>query len=1107
MADKRFPEGAFLPDGQPNIPSQAYVDYLKEINPMMVPVADPEGYVAPPRDTSEKPFSNYAFDKAFDTATGAGRSFKNAFTGQGVAQLMPKMQFYPGGPTGAEKIYGGAADVGLGVLSTALAGLEAGAGFIAERVPFQNENQEDRLSRDLLGGIEFLEQYTAPYLGLFSKIGRASKAATTANRAANRAPEPPVAVAPEPEITIAPTLSGGTSLTDAITAAQAAERANRLPDELTDAEMDAAFDDIIQEETDPEVLINNALLEREATGATFTPEDDQLLNDLAPDDVVQPINTDWFNGGMEELVARNRAAAFTREDDQLLNDLELTDADFSEIDEANTAYDRVLNERIDVALDSSPEYQDPSVRLDVQNLRESGQPPRVIEEYLAGIKKDQEPVYQISDARYADQLRDLYERNNLPIPKNNAEERAADLIIQVAAGEDVSASLRRDVDLDYLKANAPEEVFNQAKPTIQETLETERQYGVLNDINVDQDTDIGALTGAFGFYNKYPPTFSPSMEAAERLPQERGAYNDLKKWMLKNGAKAKELEWSGADEAFEGRTDVTKNELIQYLNENKDLVEAERKVAYGILREEGGDTRMAEEDYINSALDSEIEEHRNMFLENWQYNNNMESIDDYVASENMDVLNRLINQIDGIDTVEELIERFPEGYIDDRDPLTGFRRVFEDADEASEFDLDNNAPFIEEDARQSLREHLDDMEAYDPEQYGRMIFGDDAAPADTSELEYTKYFPSGGTDTAETTYQFRDPTGKLPDDYFSEDHFGESGRDTNLVAHARTAKFPVKSGGTAFHVGEIQSDAAQSLREKNKRTGEVKKYSPRTRDEEIQLQEYDYLSRKLHDEVRQSENDLNKIIFADNVSMAATARRREHPEKLETYRTIIADFKNYNEATNSYGDKWKPDHTFFNEANGNIDDMSSDLQSFAQYIKGRQGSIPEEYTAWADSYIQNTTPKIDALSSGLKRFDNQDFSRKKTGAPFIENTDSWVNMVLKRQLMDAIESGVDYITLPNPDMVKQYTFGDLEGHRAFYGEIAPSNLLDIAKSYDPDAQLVGKLIETSEAVQPVTALPLTRRLVESIMEKGIPTYAVPMAVGMGYGALDELGEK
>ncbi len=226
MADKRFPEGAFLPDGQPNIPSQAYADYLKEINPMMVPVADPEGYVAPPRDTSEKPFSNYAFNRAFDTVTGAGRSFKNAFTGQGVAQLMPKMQFYPGGPTGAEKIYGGAADVGLGALSLGYGALEAGAGYLAERVTFLDENQEDRLSRTVLGGIQFLEETGAalPFYGLFTAIGKFAKG----NRTANRAPEPPVAVASEPEITIDPTLAGGESLTDAITAAQAAERANRL---------------------------------------------------------------------------------------------------------------------------------------------------------------------------------------------------------------------------------------------------------------------------------------------------------------------------------------------------------------------------------------------------------------------------------------------------------------------------------------------------------------------------------------------------------------------------------------------------------------------------------------------------------------------------------------------------------------------------------------------------------------------------------------------------------------------------------------------------------------------------------------------------------------
>jgi hypothetical protein len=245
MVDKRFPEGAFKEDGQPNIPSQAYADYLTDYydaNPM-VPRADPVGYVAPaPKTPRDEPLSNFGFNVAGDYAKDAGQSFKNAVTGQGVATVLPEMRFYPGGPTGAEYVYGGIADAGLGAINALFAGLGAGAGFVAEQIPFQSESQEDRLSRDLLAGVEFAEQYLAPYLGLFSRLGRASKAVTSANRA----PEAPVAVAvaTEPQITISPTLSGGTSLADAITAAQAAERANRLQvdDILFSPSLKAAMD-------------------------------------------------------------------------------------------------------------------------------------------------------------------------------------------------------------------------------------------------------------------------------------------------------------------------------------------------------------------------------------------------------------------------------------------------------------------------------------------------------------------------------------------------------------------------------------------------------------------------------------------------------------------------------------------------------------------------------------------------------------------------------------------------------------------------------------------------------------------------------------------------
>jgi hypothetical protein len=81
-----------------------------------------------------------------------------------------------------------------------------------------------------------------------------------------------------------------------------------------------------------------------------------------------------------------------------------------------------------------------------------------------------------------------------------------------------------------------------------------------------------------------------------------------------------------------------------------------------------------------------------------------------------------------------------------------------------------------------------------------------------------------------------------------------------------------------------------------------------------------------------------------------------------------------------------------------------------------------------------------------------DYENTKTGAPFIESTDAWVGMLLKRQLKEAIESGANFMTLPNPKMVKKYTYGDYEGHRTFYGDIATGNLLDIAKSYTTQMQ-------------------------------------------------------
>jgi hypothetical protein len=847
--------------------------------------------------------------------------------------------------------------------------------------------------------------------------------------------------------------------------------------------------------------------------------DEQLATGFTPDDVVEP--TDNLDEILANADFNPDGSTFTAEDDLLLAQINAPDDDISWMRDANELYNRRLNERIDTALATRPEYQTPSVIRDIEQLRATGADPNMLEEYLAGVKKEYErdfgQIDLISQARNTGQLRELYEKNGLPIPKTYAEERAADLIIQsrytgrVATGEPIDKDMRRGVDLDYLKAHATPDVFNKAKPTIQETLELERQRGFPNNIN----NDIGALNNT----PVSPRFYSPSVRSAEELPQEKGSYKQLKAWMLKNGAKAKELEWTGADEAFGGRTDVTKKELVDYLTDNQYLLWGNQNVAQGVMRGDtsGREIREAIETYVDDNLYDEIRHLEDSFDSGWEYSTESARIADYIAAGNDEALDEIAKsmRVQNIRNGQDLAESYPDGWV-------GYNRstkeytVFADRDEAMQAEM----PEFTEEARQSLREYVDNLEYDDAEQYNRILFGDELT-ADSNDLEYAKYFPQGGTNMSETTYQFVDPTGKLPEDYFKEEHFSDSGKNENLVAHARTAEFPVQGGGRAFHVGEAQSDLQQQIR-KSKKT-------PRTREQEIQMAQEEILFDDIRTKTVTAEDILNRAVFGDDVGMS-TAWRREQPEyaeQLETFKKVMADFKTkQSQAASENGEFviWQPDQinvstTFFEQSKGEMLTMRKNLDAFSKYIIDLASDVPPElldtpgfsqykpYINWAERYTKDLGPEIADLQVEHAKLWKPDRENTTTGAPFVESTDAWVSMLLKRQLRDAIESGANFMTLPNPKMVKKYTYGDLEGHRTFYGDIATSNLLDIAKSYDPDATLVGKLIETSAGPEPVSALPLTQKLIDAIMEKGISTYAVPLAVGAGsgYGALNQVG--
>jgi len=771
---------------------------------------------------------------------------------------------------------------------------------------------------------------------------------------------------------------------------------------------------------------------------------------------------------------------------------DIVDADFEDIDIANAEEEARNAKGIEIALRVEPAFQIPQVRQSVEQFREMGASNFQIRNYLDGVKREYEyarrPVTRSIDATNTEQLRELYAKYKLPIPKTNAEALAAELIMEADRGVSIGASSRRNIDLNYLKAHAPDDVYKKHGPTILEA-KLAQQASVLPPL-----PDFKSRSGL--------PFYSAAARAAENLKVPSGSYEKLKKLALKqSGVKAKEFEWSGADEAFEGRTDVTPAELAEYLKQNTDLIREEEKIAQGVMRSasSGG-----YDDGIDGFLDSQdgqayINSYLEMFEENFKQdftsNTNMNKISDL----NSKSLDEIAEKIDGVSSGRELAAKYPDGWVA-TDDYYGETKVFGSDEAAADWEWRENADSYDQAAREGAENNLNEMRVYDPEDFNMTVFGSNDPTADPADLEYANYFPSGGTDMTETRYVFDDPTGDLPEGYFKAGHFDD---DENVVAHARAGEFPVETGGTAYHLGEAQSDVQQAAR---KAAGPT-----RTREQELFKENYDQQKELFRQTVVGSENDLSRKVFGYGIGRTGM-RFRDNPEALAEYKTIVADFLNDQSGHSpSFSGKFRPenirdDHSFFEVTKGSTNELNVKLNEFAKYIQENKDKLPEPYTAWADVHT-GLSPMIQKQSDELGKLEASGINVENTtvGAPMLESTDAWLDMVLRRQLNDAIASGADYLTLPNPQMVKDYTGGDFEGHRQFYGNIAPKNLMNIVKPADPTADFVPLRMTTGKQPEDVLGLPLTKDLITGLRKMGLPKYVVPFG-GVGYGALGAMAE-
>ena len=915
---------------------------------------------------------------------------------------------------------------------------------------------------------------------------------------------------PQMTINITPEQQAGI---DAMRAREAAAAINDLPD---DEYFDPARD------FDAEIARIDATRARNADILRNTVDIDQFLSDPTNEaEARAQAALELIRAGrLDEVLANNNLvdaltdvdgeAYIARHSNRMYDadvDDDIVDADFEDIDIANAEEEARNAKGIEIALRVEPAFQNPQVKLDVEQLRGGGASNFQIRSYLDGVKREYaeagRPVSRAMDAKNTDQLRQLYDRYDLPIPKTNAEAAAANLIIEAARGViNIGPSLRRNIDINYLKAHAPDDVYKKHGPTILEAKLAQQASG-----------DLGVLPQTTSSYRTRVAFYSAAQDAVENLKVKSGSYEKLKKLALKqSGVKAKEFEWSGADEAFEGRTDVTPEELAEYLQQNTDLIREEEKIAQGVMRSasSGG-----YDDGIDEFLDSPngqdyikdyLEMLEDSFKDDFTYQTNMQGIGSYVADDNFVALDKIAEEIDGVSSGRELAEKYPDGWIA-TDEYYGETKVFGSDEEAANWEWRDNIDSYEQQAREGAENNLNELRVYEPDRFNMTVYGSDAPVADPAELEYANYFPSGGTDMTETRYVFDDPTGDLPEGYFKAGHFDD---DENVVAHARTGQFPIETGGTAYHLGEAQSDVQQAARKaKSKGTAGP----TRTREQELFKENYEQQKDIFRQYVVGAENDLSHKVFGRGIARSDT--RYLNPEALAEYKTIVADFLNSNKSQifeNRTFVKLQPenirdDHSFFEGSQGSTTELNDKLNQFAEYIQANKDKLPEPYTEWADIHTGLSMPNIQKRSDELKKLEASGINVENTtvGAPMLESTDAWLDMVLRRQLNDAIASGADYLTLPNPQMVKDYTGGDFEGHRQFYGNIAPKNLMNIVKPADPTADFVPLRMTTGKQPEDVLGLPLTKDLMLGLRKMGMPKYVVPFG-GVGLGTLGAVTE-
>ena len=613
--------------------------------------------------------------------------------------------------------------------------------------------------------------------------------------------------------------------------------------------------------------------------------------------------------------------------------------------------------------------------------------------------------------------------------------------------------------------------------------------------------------------------FSPSLRAARELKQEKGSYEQIRATMIKNGAKADELEWSGADDMFSGKK-VTKDEIIDYLEKNDPRLVPNISKADGVLGSEGEamDMREAVDDVMEdrTAVGEWMGEEQDL-LEDMLYDG-----DDYFSPTELG---------------DEELERLAVEMGTNPDDLRGKDWAYRNDDGSYEFfDYNDDAlthmyggrDNLDGQLEQIVRDRLENEYDNDPPNFMSRYRVDNPNAVDAGDTQYSEYFPEGGSNYSENLFQYRDPTERIGIDVIAgSNHFGS--QDAGTIFHTRHADYVDENGDTVRYVGEIQSDPQQSITENNT----VTSYARSLQEEEMSALRYkqklivaaDVEEQKIALNMEMNEFELSKLMneasifrlnqFLNNPNSYSARRASELGVEGEipfSGELTDAQEKLLNEYIGEGGNPYRGTSWTGNKL--------AQEKIYEYLVDSKVDWLPENTKKRIFDIVDDTANKKQGIENQIIELEKQAYAGDvaqgskilKPGGPFMTSQNKWLDEALRRSIYDAVnDPNVDYLAFPNdPDAIAKVGGRNVakEGTINYYQRDVQNRLKKLLKSFDKKINVSEIDMGTKEFGDfTANGIKITPEFKEAVLKKGIPTFAVPLAVGTGagYGALDQVG--